>query len=586
MMKKRYGIIVTVMSVILACAGGMNTHAAQGRINGENPQATICEGIYAGDISLSGMTLVEAEQAISAYIGAFSQTEITLNLSAEQAIQTTAGELGIRFGNPEILEEAVSFGRRGNILKRYKEMADLAANNQVYEIAFAFDRAAIENLVQAQSETVNVPAQNASMTREDGEFVYTEGVDGIELDVAASVELIYEGLTEQWSGEPQSFDLQLRSTKPEHTVEELKQVTDVLATCTTSFATSDASRSANVRNACNKVNGTVLFPGEEFSTLATIAPFTERNGYYSAGSYSGGKVVDSVGGGICQVSSTLYNSVLYSELEVTNRANHAMAVGYVKIGLDATVSEDSGIDFTFVNNTGYPIYIEGYTTPNKRITMTIYGVETRPETHNVAYESVVLETTPPGAEAVYADASQPIGAVDVQPAHTGYVADVYRVITEDGVEVSREQISHNTYKMTCRSATVGVSTSDPVAYDMIQAAIATGSVDHAKAVAAQIASGNYGQSTETSTQPGAVEIGGVPGAADAGVVPGAPDAGTVPGTADTGVMPGAPDAGTVPGTPDAGTMPGTPDAGAMPGTPDAGTVPGAGDANAVPVPQQ
>ena len=234
--------------------------------------------------------------------------------------------------------------------------------------------------------------------------------------------------------------------------------------------------------------------------------------------------------------------------------NHAMAVSYVKIGLDATVSEDSGIDFTFVNNTQYPIYIEGYTTSDKKITMTIYGVETRPETHSVAYESVVLETTPPGAEAVYADASLPVGSVEVQPAHTGYVADVYRVITENGVEVSREQISHNTYKMTSRYAMVGVSTSDPVAYDLIQAAIATGSVDHARAVAAQIASGNYGSSTETSAQPGGVEIGGAPEGADAGTQPGAPDAGAQPGTPDAGAQPEAPDAG-VTEVPAAGAQP-------------------------------
>ncbi len=553
-MKKRIGIIMTAVSLTLAGICGLSADAAQNRGNQVDSQAKIYEGVYAGDISLSGMTLVEAEQAISTYIAELSQVEITLNLSAEQAIHTTAGELGLRFANPEILEEAIGLGRKGNILKRYKEIADLAASNQVYEIELAFDKAAIENLVQLQSEAVNVPAQNASMARVDGEFVYTDGVDGIELDVASSVDLIYAGLTEQWSGEPQSFDLQLRSTKPEHDVEELKQVVDVLATCTTSFSTSDWARSANVRNACDKVNGTVLFPGEEFSTLAHIAPFTERNGYYAAGSYSGGKVVDSVGGGICQVSTTLYNSVLYSELQVTNRMNHAMAVSYVKIGMDATVSEDSGIDFTFVNNTQYPIYIEGYTTPNKRITMTIYGVETRPETHSVTYESVVLETTPPGAEAVYADASLPVGSVEVQPAHTGYVADVYRVITENGVEVSREQISHNTYKMTSRYAMVGVSTSDPVAYDLIQAAIASGSVDHAKAVAAQIASGNYGSSTETSAQPGGVELGGVPEGADAGTQPGVPDAGAQPGTPDAGAQPEAPGAG-VPEAPDAGVQP-------------------------------
>lgn len=558
-MKKRIVLTAALILAIMTGIQKMDAYAAGNGAGRVDTQATICEGVYAEDISLSGMTLAEAEQAIGAYILELSQTPVTLNLSAEQSVQTTAGELGIRFGNPEILEEAVGLGRTGNILRRYKEIVDLAAHNKVYEIELAFDRTAIENIVQAQGEAVNVPSQNATMTRENGEFVYTDGADGIELDVAASVDLIYAGLTEDWPREDGSFDLQLRTVKPQHGVEELKQITDVLATCTTSFATSDSSRSANVRNACNKVNGTILFPGEEFSTLAVIAPFTERNGYYSAGSYSGGKVVDSVGGGICQVSSTLYNSVLYSELEVTNRANHAMAVGYVKIGLDATVSEDSGIDFTFKNNTPYPIYIEGYTTTNKRITMTIYGVETRAETHSVAYESVVLETTPPGAEAVYADASMPVGSVEIQPAHTGYVADVYRVITENGVEVSREQISHNTYKMTCRSATVGVSTSDPVAYDLIQAAIATGSVDHAKAVAAQIASGNYGPAAETSAQPQTPETGTDPEVPGAGTESGAANGGAVSEVPGTAVQPGVPDAGAVPEgaqvLPETGTAP-------------------------------
>ena len=173
----------------------------------------------------------------------------------------------------------------------------------------------------------------------------------------------------------------------------------------------------------------------------------------------------------------------------------------------------------------------------------------------------MLETTPPGAEAVYADASMPVGSVEIQPAHTGYVADVYRVITENGVEVSREQISHNTYKMTCRSATVGVSTSDPVAYDLIQAAIATGSVDHAKAVAAQIASGNYGPAAETSAQPQTPETGTDPEVPGAGTESGAANGGVVSEVPGTAVQPGVPDAGAVPEgaqvLPETGTAPET-----------------------------
>ena len=120
-------------------------------------------------------------------------------------------------------------------------------------------------------------------------------------------------------------------------------------------------------NGCSLINGTTLYPGEEFSTYKTVSPFSVANGYYMAGSYVSGKVVDSLGGGICQVSTTLYNAVLLAELEVTERYNHSMIVGYVDPSADAAIAESSGKDFKFVNNTDAPIYIEGYTHDKQRV---------------------------------------------------------------------------------------------------------------------------------------------------------------------------------------------------------------------------
>ena len=498
--------------LILAGAAGMitgmtgyakeNTGASTSVQDYIQADTVICDGVYAGEIDLSGMTVAEAESAIDAYIESCGDTEITLQAGEDYTVTVTAAELGLSWGNPEILEEAAGIGKKGNIVKRYMEMTDLSYENRIFDISLSFDRRKIRAVVAAQSEMIDVEAVNATLTRENEEFLITPGVDGAKLDVQESVDLVYQYLMEEWNGATANVDLAVEVIKPEHTDEELAQVQDVLGTWTTSFATSDEFRSANVRNACQKVNGTVLYPGEEFSTLATIAPFTQANGYYPAGSYSGGKVVDSVGGGICQVSSTLYNAVLYSELEVTDRSNHAMMVSYVSVGMDATVSEDSGIDFKFRNDSEYPIYIEGYTTSNKRITMTIYGVETRDEGHEVSFYSDITSTTPPGPEIIYADASQPVGFIDVQPAHTGYVADVYQIITENGVEVSREKITHSVYKMTSRSATVGIATSDPTTYAVMEMAIASGSVDYVKGVVAQLATGTYSgplPGTETPT---------------------------------------------------------------------------------------
>ena len=105
-----------------------------------------------------------------------------------------------------------------------------------------------------------------------------------------------------------------------------------------------------MENGCRLIDGFVLYPGEEFSAYGAVSPFTKENGYFMAGSYVDGKVVDSLGGGICQVSTTLYNAVLLSELEVTERHNHSMIVSYVEPSADAAISESSGKDFKFVNN--------------------------------------------------------------------------------------------------------------------------------------------------------------------------------------------------------------------------------------------
>lgn len=274
-------------------------------------------------------------------------------------------------------------------------------------------------------------------------------------------------------------------TQPKGNAEDLAMVKDVLGTFTTSYSTSGTSRRANVENGVRLINGTTLYPGEEFSTYESVRPFTEANGYYAAGSYLNGKVVDSIGGGICQVSTTLYNAVLLSELEVTERHNHSMIVSYVDPSMDAAIAESAGKDFKFKNNLNYPIYIEGVT-QNKKVTFTIYGLEERSSDHKVKYESEVLKVTQPDSETIIQDAGMPVGSVVVESAHVGYVAQLWRVIEENGQEISREVINKSTYKVSPRSATVGTATDNADYAARIQAAIATGSIDRIKAEAAAI----------------------------------------------------------------------------------------------------
>lgn len=270
-------------------------------------------------------------------------------------------------------------------------------------------------------------------------------------------------------------------------------------------------------NGCSLINGSTIYPGEEFSAYEAVSPFTVDNGYHMAGSYLNGQVVDSLGGGICQVSTTLYNAVLRAELEVTERYNHSMIVTYVDPSADAAIAESSGKDFKFKNNLDYPIYIEGYTTPDKQITFTIYGVETRDSGHEVVYESEVLERIEPDTEVIYTDAAQPVGYCSVQSAHIGYKARLWKIVKENGVEVSREQINSSTYMKAPRSATVGIATEDPGAYNAIMAAVASGSVDQVKAVAGAYRGGDPAaiQAASDAAQAAAAEAAAAQAAAEA-----------------------------------------------------------------------
>ena len=443
---------------------------------------TIKTGVYAGEIDLSGKTAVEAKAAVQFYVEGLQATEIVLEAAGGHEVSITAGDLGISWANTNLPEEALQLGRKGDIIERYKVLKDLEYENYSFHIDLDFDVEAINAVLVEKCVKYDRKAVNVSLMKgEDGQFEVVEGQEGSILDVEASIDRIYDYLTGEWDQKPCNIALEVVVEQPQGSAEELAEVTDLLGSCTTSYSTSSRSRSANVENGCSLINGMTLYPGEEFSTYNMVAPFTEANGYYMAGSYLNGKVVDSLGGGICQVSTTLYNAVLNAELEVTERHNHSMIVAYVSPSADAAIAESAGKDFRFVNNLDYPIYIEGYT-ENKKITFNIYGKETRAADRVVRYESEVLEVINPTSDAIYADSSKPIGYIVTESAHTGYKARLWKIVTENGVEVSREQVNSSSYKVSPRSATVGTATADPNAYNEIMAAIGTGSIDHVRNV--------------------------------------------------------------------------------------------------------
>lgn len=154
---------------------------------------------------------------------------------------------------------------------------------------------------------------------------------------------------------------------------ESKLFNATIASYSTSYGSSSANRCANVANAASKINGKILLPGEVFSFNDTVGRRTAANGFYSAPEYVDGQTVQGIGGGTCQVSSTLYNAVLYSDISIVSRTNHMFPVGYCPLGQDATVA-DSGVDFKFVNSMDYPIKISAVT-GGYRVTVSIIGTQ-------------------------------------------------------------------------------------------------------------------------------------------------------------------------------------------------------------------
>lgn len=445
---------------------------------------TIPETVYIEDMNVSGMTREEAEKELDSYVSRLGSTTFTLT-TGDTSIRVSAQDLGIKVENEEVVDEALNIGKTGNLITRYKDKKDLENEPRVFNLIFSADENRVETILGANRENLDQEAVNCGLTRENGRFQIIDGADGIEVNVADSVANITKFISEEWDGESASIELATDVTKPQGSREEMEKVKDVLGTFHTDFSSSSAGRATNVKNGCSKIDGTVLFPGEQFSVAEALNPMTAENGYELAGSYENGTTVQTYGGGICQVSTTLYNAVILSELQVDERYNHSMIVNYVEPSMDAAIAGTSK-DFKFSNNTDAPIYIEGYT-ENGQIYFTVFGEETRPSNRVVTYESETLSETPPGVT-IQANGGYPIGYVAQSGSpHTGYTAKLWKVVTVNGVEQSRTEFNQSRYNPSNKILVVGVGTDNPEAAAQINAAIATGDEGTVRATAAGLA---------------------------------------------------------------------------------------------------
>lgn len=431
---------------------------------------TIADGVYIGNIYVGGMTGGEAQEAVESYVETAGGAELTLS-AGEKNIVVNASDLGIAFSDANVVQEAMDVGRSGSLIKRYKDKKDLEHGDKVIAMRLDVDSAAVTALLEEKADSLNQKAVDNGLVRENGEFRIIRGAQGIEVNVQKSIAAIEEYISTAWEGTNAEIELVAEIVEPRGSEEELSQITDLLGSYNTNYNDSGANRCTNISVAAGKINGTVLYPGEEFSVYASIGPLDAANGYELAGAYENGQTVESYGGGVCQVSTTLYNAVILAELEITQRSNHSMIVSYVKPSMDAAIAGDYK-DLRFVNNQDLPIYIEGYTV-GKNIYFNIYGHETRPANRVVTYESEVISQQDPGTQ--FVGTGDPAGYIGTaQGKHIGYVAQLWKVVTVDGVEESREVFNKSTYKASPKIVNVGTASADPNISAIIGAALATG----------------------------------------------------------------------------------------------------------------
>ena len=261
---------------------------------------------------------------------------------------------------------------------------------------------------------------------------------GVEMDAAAAKKAF------EASGNAETFTFPVTFTEPTISMEEFEKnlFAHTLSSKTTNFNASLKGRTTNVKLACDFCDNIILNPGDEFSYNKAVGPRTYERGFKDATVYVAGTTEDGVGGGICQVSSTIYSAALHADLEITERYNHSYMITYVPLGEDATVVYGAK-DFRFRNNTDYPIKLD---VSYGKSSMTVKLLGTNLTGKSVEIKTKTLSSTP--FETIYKlDETLEVDTTKVKNnGYTGYVTESYRLVYENGNLISNNFENKSTYK--------------------------------------------------------------------------------------------------------------------------------------------
>ena len=458
-MKKSYLLFIILAVVLVA---GIGIYALESR--GDEPAAgarftssktapvdfsdsdVIARGVYIGELNVGGKTKADARAMLEDSYDMPENQAVEIYWDAKP-INTTLSSFGISWGIEEALDVALSMSERGGILERYMVSKDLSEGTFHIEVSKSLDIEKVESFVSSRiADEFDQSPVNASIKYKDGEFVVTPQVNGRRTNQSATVAAIMGAFSNLGKDENTLIAMaKVETVEPEIKTADLSSIQNRLGSYTTRYRQEwqpRRSRDINVEVATAYINGKVLMPGESASTSEMMKERIEENGYSTGGQFVNGQLEDSIGGGVCQVSTTLYNALLRAEIQIDKRSNHSMSVTYVKPSEDAAIATGSK-DLIFTNNLENPIYIYGYT-DGYEVTFRIYGKEYRPENRKIKFVSV--EDSRVVSEIVYKDDHDMyVGETKtVGTAHDEIKSHLDKIVYIDDVEVSRETL-HNDY---------------------------------------------------------------------------------------------------------------------------------------------
>lgn len=458
-------VIAVVLLVVGVQAGSRLVNIKQTLDRGDG---VFYPNIFVNDIPLEGKTLDEAAAVVTQQVQSLiSSFRITLRTEDGRSWDITGDSLNMKYDIADQLDQLWAIGHTGSSSTRYEQVKALEAEPAMRYTTLTYDLNQVNQILNQIKAEVDQPAVSATRVQDDSKwppFSYTDDIPGQTLDITGLNERICTMVDTLVSG-----DVVLSPTPVQATITRAQLEAQIvkLSSYETTVGKSGEyaeARAENVRLGTEKFNHLVIRAGESVSFNKVAGKRTVANGYQQALEIAYGNYVLGTGGGICQVSSTLYNAVVNAGLTVNKRTPHAIPSSYVEKGLDATVSDDR-YDFVFTNNTNSDIYIETEFVKVKgyyHSRFTIYG---RPDPNGYTYKLVsqVVETIPLPEPTYEKDTTGEHVFYDDETAvkssgREGYIVDVYLVTMDSkGLEISREKKYTDTYKASAPVYWIGVN---------------------------------------------------------------------------------------------------------------------------------